>query len=413
MLTNLKKNQNNFLEYLSDSITYIHKNIFNTAAYKQYKVDEPYLQKYIDTSRLQKENANINHIYYDSIYLHVKNALKKHNIHVTFQTVYSLNRKNETLEINNKNFIIYDQYLGKTINLFNKAFLQLNDPHVINHYCFRYLVESFRVKGMGVEADMFIELGKKTNSFEKLNSAYRAESLISSYTYIQETFIIFHEIAHLIVKKNPRYLNFRFNKISKYIDDQPLSILNKLSKQKNENIENFEFNLDDKRRKNLVEEITCDYIATKYTFEALLELNLLEPAQFCEAIYLGLRSMRSLNLLDGYITSYSNRRDTKKTNNLSQLFKESSIRFWLIKDSISLMYKGKYRKKFSEDPLLSLLEKDMKECSKFYEDPFHKINSILDELSETITPEVIEKVSYAEQQETLEYVDKVLQRVSN
>ncbi|MEN9336023.1 MAG: hypothetical protein RLZZ500_1010 [Bacteroidota bacterium] len=409
MPTELKKNQNKFVEYISKTILNLHKNIFDTEAYKTYVNDAPELQKYIELSRLQKENAQINFAYYDTIYLFVEKVLRKHNLFVTFHTIYSLNRKNETVTLNGRKFIIYDQYLGKTFNLFNKAFLQLKDSKPLDHYCTRYLVESFRVRGMGLESDIVINFGLKTDSFLKLNKAYSSESTISAYTYIQETFIIFHEIAHLIVNENTRYLSFRFKQINDYIDKQPSSIFNKIN-ESDSRIGSFELDLH--RRKNLIEEIVCDYIATKYTFESLFELNLLKPQDFCEAIYLGLRTMRSLNLMDGYIDSYSMRKSEHRIDNLSQLFKESSVRFWLIKDSISSMYKTKYRKKFKTDPLVNLLMKDIDKYSEFYEDPFHRVNHLLDILAKTIPPEIVKKVSFNEQLEVLNYTDKVLGRIS-
>lgn len=409
MPTNLKTKENKFLPYLAECINHLSKAVYNSDEYNKYKTEiPPELLRYVKSSRLEKEQPMIGYPYYDVIFLHIGKILEKYKIHVTFLTTYSLNRKNETIEINGRRFIIYDQYLGKTFNLFNKAFIQLKEPKVLDHYCLRYLVEAFRVKGMAIEATIFAEVSFKTKAFDELNKAYSTPSEVNSYTFIQETFIILHEIAHLIVKQNPRLKDFRRKQINDYIDKQPYSLFSKLDDKEKDSIGAFE--LDENRRENLIEEIVCDFIATKYTFEILFDVELLESDQFAEAIYLGLRTMRSINLINGFITAYTDRVNEKKTFNLSQLFRESSIRFWLIKDSIRTMYKNKkYKSKFKRDPLDMFLENDLSGYDPYYEDPFLHIQTVLKKGGDSIKSNAAyNTISFKQQLDALNDIDKTL-----
>jgi len=400
-------NQNKYILFITGSILHVHDKINKNEFCSRYP-REPHcdLRLYIQNSRLEKHSRLLNYEYYNVIFYYIEKILLKYKINTTFYTTYSLNRKNETLEINGNKYVIYDQYLGKSFNLFNKAFLQIKDSEILDNYCIRYLVESFRIMGMSIEASIFYSIGLQTNAFEKLNLAYSTKSECTAYTFIQETFIILHEIAHIIIKQNPRLISYKKREIDQYIDKQPFSLFNNLDKA-DKLIGNF--NLDEFRRKNLIEEIICDYIATKYTFELFFNNELLTAEEFAEAIYLGLRTMRSINLLNGIISTYVKRPNERKSHNLSQLFRESSIRYWLIKDSIRSQYRSKYKTKFKEDPLHNLLLKDMHDYDSFYETPFLNVQTILKKLSATLKKHnSLKNIPFSQQISVLNEIDHML-----
>jgi len=366
------------------------KELFKTEEHK--KIDDN-VKNYLQYSRYVKSKPEKMDMYYDLLVKNIWDVVEHYKrINPYFYLTYSLNRKCEMLIIDDTDVLIYDQYLGKAYNLFNKVYLQLKDPEVIKDFCRRYIAESFIVKGKSFECSIFLALCDKEKSFQKLNRAYQEKNANPKFIIIQETFIILHEIAHLILREYPRFKTFKSKEINDFIN-KSISLHEK----------GYEIGLTEKE--NLMEEIVCDYIALKYTLKIYMNDNSFKPDEVIEALHLGLRTLRALGILNSSITRYLDSDKLKQKHSLQHL----SIRYWSFRNNMKYIIKTKYKNRFEKDPVGKIVGNDLDHFYEiYYEDPIYDMDEYFIKLKKRILDEKIVPMTFEEELDFFKDLDAAL-----
>jgi hypothetical protein len=124
---------------------------------------------------------------------------------------YSLHRFSEIARLESKYYLIYDQYLGQTLNMMNRIMFIHGDPakkpaeepgvevSVVDCYIKKLLAEAFLTNGKLLTAIIcagsyaILRSQGETEGLKKENKSPKR----AAYTAVQELFVIAHEIAHL------------------------------------------------------------------------------------------------------------------------------------------------------------------------------------------------------------------------
>lgn len=177
------------------------------------------IDEYITISRtLSDRKINAFKPLYEDRY---KSLLKILNMNVQspiFKLVYSLQRSAEIVTLRGTDYLVYDQYLGQTMNVLNRIYLDSDSSSDAFTYIFKLQAESYALDGELKSALAFASIYRmaKENSdptyYSEKNREYRC-----LFTAIQEDFVIAHEIAHLMLHQTNKYGQLLLN--SKTSDD--------------------------------------------------------------------------------------------------------------------------------------------------------------------------------------------------
>jgi hypothetical protein len=164
------------------------------------------LSEYISVTRTVSDKAPSDFIY-KRFYQRVLNAFDRPNLLPELKVVYTLQRSTEVMVLSGKEYLLYDQYLGQTMNMLNRILLNSESPMDAQMYSFKLLAERYALRGRFDWAMMF------AYSYQVLRAEHRSyrqdKDFIrrSTFTFSQELFIIAHEIAHLIIKNPSRFIS--------------------------------------------------------------------------------------------------------------------------------------------------------------------------------------------------------------
>jgi len=338
------------------------------------------IQNYLNTSRYI-----IAHQVFDEHYKHIFNSLKKNHVDLELVVTYSLNRDCELFFTDEKKILIYDQYLGETFNDLNKLFFSAKNENDGLLYCMKLAGEYLQLGGYLIPSLAF------SNAFSnnRKNILQEADNLIeirSTFTGIQEYFIIAHELCHCALSLNKNEKLFKSTKefirencldvfnqddfpTEKFIDvftdslieglkisnPDKTSISDKVRKQIDIDPEQFLLGRRHliEEREDFIEEIICDEIATN----TLLSLKIAPTNIIIRGVFIGLMNLRLLSLVNRMVNNI------KSEKKLNDFFFESLLRLSvfrkLFETRIKLFYGNEKMIELSE-----LLTKDNKRYSK-------------------------------------------------
>ena len=138
--------------------------------------------------------------FYSAISASIQKLLR---MNLGFRFVHSSRRECETVPLEGRIWLIYDQYLGQTFNMFNRIYFNAADPNCARMYSLKLCAEEFCSYG---RHDLALWFATMYFEMERRNQSYREEAdllLRGSYTLAQEVFVILHEVVHQLVLNGP------------------------------------------------------------------------------------------------------------------------------------------------------------------------------------------------------------------
>lgn len=196
---------------------------------------------------------------------------------------YSLNRLCETFKFRNKNYIIYDQYLGQSFNKMNRILFYENDNEAFSYLCKILSEENYLVNNF--------DKALAYNVYYKLHSKAKAKNLPkdfidkkNEFITIQESFVFFHEFAHSIVSTDPNPIKYA----ESFITSNSKHLITTIQAHLKSN------NEDPKKINYFFEEVACDFLATNFTYVFFKVSYPVKYANILEAISAGFLFLRTI-----------------------------------------------------------------------------------------------------------------------
>lgn len=318
---------------------------------------------------------------YNDLYKIVKKYVPFDLTEVELKMVYSTNKTAETIKINGKNYLIYDRYLGQVFNMLNRLHFNSSEPDEAWYYSYKLLAEEFQLSG---RPDIGLILGLAYSENIDKSSTYKIDKDLpnrTSYTLLQETFVMVHELIHYSGYAKPGSESFetvRANTID-LINDRYVTksgkirydILQSLLSDYHENIygkdDSYKDFLDNKqintikadwdngysaytqglinilqKSDNVIEEIICDDLSVMILIEIMGKEFNYSMEKILNGAYLALLNLRTLGVVYNQVWTYFNG-DSKLENFLS----EAHIRLIRNRDKANYYY-GLEKKDFKK-----------------------------------------------------------------
>ena len=322
------------------------------------------LNDYLESTRKikGKRNEQLN-----SYYHKVFNIIKRHaqfNISdVELEVIYSTNKTAELLHLNDRHFLVYDQYLGQVFNMMNRLFFNATEPQESLAYSYKIFAEELQLEGRPDVALIF------AMSYLKLleeSSTYKTDVDVTkrvNYTAIQETFILVHELFHFskiadskyIAQSRSEALTFMEDMLVRLDDTQlqeeatfsyladeynllygdqpynkdllPKGYFEKIRDQhiKHERDSHQRITELIKTSDALIEEIICDEQAAFLTMYIMAQEYKFHPEISFDGIYLAMLHLRTLGILNAEAKYFSATEDADKAD-LSRFLLTSDLR---------------------------------------------------------------------------------------
>jgi hypothetical protein len=175
---------------------------------------------YVRTTRRHLQDRCFS-FYYDGMLLKFQELLAAAKVSPEqLVVIYSPTRLCETVKIGGRTIVLYDQYLGQTLNNLNRHFLVFKNPAAAMEYFHRLLAEFFSEYDLLLPEATFCvshySKGKETprsfdfirsKSKKKVKNGLLNEVLRALYTTTQEQYILAHELLHEIFQQEEKSLS--------------------------------------------------------------------------------------------------------------------------------------------------------------------------------------------------------------
>lgn len=270
--------------------------------------------EYINATRTISNRTPNSHLYIPH-YQVIKEAFGFGVSLPVLKIVYSIQKSTEIVELDDGLFLIYDQYLGQSMNMFNRILLNSTDRFDTVMYLYKLLAEEFATRGQSIPAVIFAlsyqDFKRQQDSFKHDKDVFQR----GIFTSCQELFIIAHELAHWVIDKpfnfltildimnineapKSRYANliktignyFGINNIIYQVLDDPTTLAD--GHPIKTQLEGLELS------STIKDECCCDIIATIIVISILRKMT---PEQYQDdisiAVAMGLRNLRVIGFI--------------------------------------------------------------------------------------------------------------------
>jgi hypothetical protein len=290
---------------------------------------------------------------YQSLYKLISKAFGNSVNLPKLKIVYSLQRTSEIVNISGVRYLIYDQYLGQTMNTFNRILLYSKDPGDGQAYILKLLAENYATRGRFHLAWMLAMgyrkmIGEYSSYKQEKNPDYHHQ-----FTVSQELFVLAHEVAHFIIREpslfpelsidnslsanTPENQIRRFNHIlramARFLDMEPVSYTGAGIKGSiSHNIYGLARLIPQIENSDLNDECFCDVAA------ALVVLADSKGGAFSKkevvmlAIEMGMRHLRTLAFIKSMCSTFDGAASSNEPSvalSLSLIQRTSNMRSWL------------------------------------------------------------------------------------
>ncbi len=280
---------------------------------------EELIHSYLYTDRLADPQKVTLQNYYQMMYSDVCGFTGMKEKLPPLIVTFSRSRKTDILRLKGKEYLVYDQYLGQTLNMLNRIYFNSNEPFHIQMYACKYLAEQLRVlcnhHGAINFAKAYSEL--KISSPLPINNVEQR----SIYTLAQETFLIAHELAHLAFRYSDEMKKEFFEDAQQTVEEAlQRYAIDTDTPEENNILERYNFPREDFKkarldlqqqaqhailtRPHLVEEIACDSFANLVTFGTMGGVHKMEEIDFIESISMCMRHLRLLEFFKSLLDYY-------------------------------------------------------------------------------------------------------------
>lgn len=289
------------------------------------------INDYINSTRFIKKYETFD--YYHDMYNIITSTFDNKNIEYPELVVcYSTERTCEFVSINEKDYIIYDQYLGQSINMLNRIYFNSTDKYDSLTYAYKVLCEichySSKIELSKLLYTSYV-LNKDNHISYKQNNNYAVRS---EYTYFQEFFVLMHEVAHWLLSKKDKSQIIKikrqqlidhlfelkniedphrtdnllqdidalfdnpFNSYKDYISLEEITKLNESIDLAGKNLYDKEMELV-QHNDDFIEECICDDMACEYLIDIMKKRYNISTISSLKIIYMALQNLEILTIL--------------------------------------------------------------------------------------------------------------------
>lgn len=153
------------------------------------------IDRFIATTRTNRQDRVLAASYELAIE-RLRSMAEHFGLQVEVKVVYSSARRIEHITLAGKNWLIYDQYMGQSMNLLNRLFIEAEDGNPALVYFHKVLAERLVEVGRLNEAlhcSKFYWNSKEVLSPKRVDELWRG-----LLTGIQERFLMYHEFGHRV-----------------------------------------------------------------------------------------------------------------------------------------------------------------------------------------------------------------------
>lgn len=133
---------------------------------------------------------------YESIIQGVESVAESMSINLNIKIIYSPVRKGECVKLGEHTWLIYDQYMGQSMNLLNRIFIEAEDDTLAFTYFHKVLAERLLEVGKLNEALHCAKVYSRHH--DRLKGKRIDERLRGTFTSVQEKFYFYHELGHQV-----------------------------------------------------------------------------------------------------------------------------------------------------------------------------------------------------------------------
>jgi hypothetical protein len=168
---------------------------------KKQQSDESKIDRYIAATRVNHPGRILTDLYYKHYFPPIEALATMLGVAVQLRVVYSSTRRAENVTIGNDHWLVYDQYMGQTLNILNRIFLEAEGEGAGIAYSHKILAEHLLEIGRKPEALFCARvydserhaLGPKGGTKSLPQLEFR-----SLFTETQERFYLVHEMGHRV-----------------------------------------------------------------------------------------------------------------------------------------------------------------------------------------------------------------------
>lgn len=166
---------------------------------KKQERDESKIDRYLAATRVNHPERILTDLYYQHYFPPIEALATMLGASVQLKLVYSSTRRAENVTIGNDHWLVYDQYMGQTLNILNRVFLEAEGDRAGIAYSHKILAERLLEEGRKPEALFCARvydseraaLGPKASPTSLPQLEFR-----SLFTETQECFYLVHEMGH-------------------------------------------------------------------------------------------------------------------------------------------------------------------------------------------------------------------------
>lgn len=283
--------------------------------------------------------ARVNETLYETTILRLKSIAEQLGLPLDIKIVYSSTRRVEHVTVSGVSWLIYDQYIGQTMNMLNRLFIESEDAHPSLIYFHKVLAE--RLIDVGQLANALHCASVYHSSREVLDPRHSDETWRNLLTRTHERFLLYHELGHRVfskptllpvmrehvqfliqhqvqVKKKP------LNEALESFRDRPTAALHhqdfdaairdiRLGLESEEGQRFRQAQLSSLAKSQTEEEVFCDIFASDFVLaEGLLDGE--DPIRILRAIYVGFYHLQALEYLKRFPSLSSTYTDWQTDN---------------------------------------------------------------------------------------------------
>jgi hypothetical protein len=275
------------------------------------------LDEYLRASRRVQDPKPALIAHYEALFEPLRLGIQGYNLQPPELVVtFSPQRRCETIQIGGDAFLIYDEYLGQTMNYLNRVLFNAKNGDAVQAYAMKYIAENLRIRQRPLNASMFaLAYGKMRNS-AKLGTTTSARER-GGMTTLQEVFVIAHEVAHLLYAGSKAFRvdgSDRAQSILLELEENRhrTDTADKLRERYGMTFPEAELiEVEDERIKIVrahgtrhIEEIACDHWSFRNCLDFADVVLRMPREQSFRAILVTLRHLRALRYFDGLLHFY-------------------------------------------------------------------------------------------------------------
>jgi hypothetical protein len=173
---------------------------------------------YLAATRVHRKHRSTPQIYTERLFPFFEEVARAHGLPLSIELCYSLSRAPEMLTVGDDRILIYDQYLGQSLSLLNRIYLEQQGRISAIVYSHKIIGEYLRRRSRFSEALVCGLL--YTDGRGGLRSRGTADESRTVYTITQETFVLAHEVFHAILEADPAFRERTESKVLRFARDQ-------------------------------------------------------------------------------------------------------------------------------------------------------------------------------------------------